>query len=153
MRFFVPPHKQRAFTLVEIVIALAIVAIMASIAYPAYTSQVTRARVGAAVADIAHLQMDLERYFTDHYAYPASLSELGPIPLDPWGNPYQYLRMSDATTGQMRKDRSLHPLNSDYDLCSMGPDGRSASPLTAHASQDDIIRAGNGSFIGLAANY
>ncbi|MCP5251868.1 MAG: hypothetical protein H6939_09135 [Burkholderiales bacterium] len=45
------------------------------------------------------------------------------------------------------------PINSDYDLYSMGKDGASVSPLTAKASRDDIIRANNGRFIGRAADY
>jgi len=53
----------------------------------------------------------------------------------------------------VRKDHNLVPLNTDYDLYSMGPDGNSVGPLTAKASRDDIIRANNGSYIGPAANY
>ena len=45
------------------------------------------------------------------------------------------------------------PLNSTYDLYSMGKDGQSQSPLTAKASLDDVIRANDGGFIGLAAHY
>ncbi|MCG6963484.1 MAG: prepilin-type cleavage/methylation domain-containing protein, partial [Acidobacteria bacterium] len=36
---------------------------------------------------------------------------------------------------------------------SMGPDGKSQPPLTAKASRDDIVRAGNGSFVGVAIDY
>ena len=53
----------------------------------------------------------------------------------------------------MRKNRFMVPINSDYDLYSMGKDGQSVSPLTAKASRDDIIRANDGQFIGLASNY
>ena len=53
----------------------------------------------------------------------------------------------------MRKDRSLVPLNSTYDLYSMGKDGQSQPPLTAKASRDDIIRANDGSFYGIAEDY
>jgi general secretion pathway protein G len=35
----------------------------------------------------------------------------------------------------------------------MGKDGISSAPLTAKASADDVIRANNGGFIGLAARY
>jgi general secretion pathway protein G len=35
----------------------------------------------------------------------------------------------------------------------MGKDGKSQSPLTAKASRDDIIRANNGQYVGLAADY
>jgi general secretion pathway protein G len=47
----------------------------------------------------------------------------------------------------------MHPLNTDYDLCSMGPDGKTNAPLTAKASHDDIIRANDGQYIGVAANF
>jgi len=55
--------------------------------------------------------------------------------------------------GKVRKDHNLVPLNSDYDLYSMGKDGKSVSPLTAKASRDDIVRANNGAFVGLASEY
>ena len=55
--------------------------------------------------------------------------------------------------GQARKDRFLVPLNSDYDLYSMGPDGKSSSPITAKPSQDDIIRAADGSYVGPAIDF
>jgi general secretion pathway protein G len=53
----------------------------------------------------------------------------------------------------MRKDRNLVPINSDYDLYSMGPDGESMPPLTAARSRDDIVRANNGGFVGTAEAY
>ena len=45
------------------------------------------------------------------------------------------------------------PINTDFDLYSVGADGRTAAPLTARFSHDDVVRANNGSFIGLAVNY
>jgi general secretion pathway protein G len=44
-------------------------------------------------------------------------------------------------------------LNSTYDLYSKRKDGQSSSPLTAKASRDDIIRANDGGYIGLASAY
>jgi general secretion pathway protein G len=55
--------------------------------------------------------------------------------------------------GKWRKDRFLVPLNSDYDLYSMGKDGCTVAPITAKASHDDILRANNGSYVGLASKY
>jgi general secretion pathway protein G len=46
----------------------------------------------------------------------------------------------------------LVPINTNYDLYNMGPDGRSGTPLTANHSRDDIIRANNGEYIGPAYN-
>ena len=45
------------------------------------------------------------------------------------------------------------PLNSDYDLYSMGLDGESKKPLSAKVSQDDILRALDGAFVGLAEDF
>ncbi len=52
-----------------------------------------------------------------------------------------------------RKDRFLVPINSDYDLYSMGADGESVEPLTAAKSRDDIVRASDGAFVGVAENF
>ncbi|MFB3081339.1 MAG: hypothetical protein ACE1Y1_06150, partial [Nitrosomonadaceae bacterium] len=73
--------------------------------------------------------------------------------LDPWSAPYEYLNLDGAPIGQVRKDQALVPINSDYDLFSKGPDGASTAPLTAANSRDDIVRANNGSFIGIASDY
>ncbi len=54
---------------------------------------------------------------------------------------------------QARKDRFLVPINSDYDLYSRGKDGLSVAPLTAAQSRDDIVRAANGTFVGLAEKF
>ena len=75
---------------------------------------------------------------------------------DPWGNPFQYLRINGGNLkgkGSLRKDKSLVPVNSDFDLYSMGKDGVSVPPFTAKQSHDDIVRANNGGYIGLAADY
>jgi general secretion pathway protein G len=62
--------------------------------------------------------------------------------LDPWQQPLQYLNIENGGSnwhGKCRKDRNLNPLNTDYDLYSIGADGKTATPLTAKASQDDIV--------------
>jgi general secretion pathway protein G len=76
--------------------------------------------------------------------------------VDPWKNPYQFLRIDGAGLkglGALRKDKSLVPVNTDYDLYSTGKDGASQPPFTAKASEDDIVRANNGRYIGLADKY
>lgn len=74
------------------------------------------------------------------------------------GQPYQYLKFTlnkngKINPGKVRKDRFLVPLNSDYDLYSMGPDGDSKPPLTAAASRDDILRAADGAYVGVASDF
>jgi|APLak6261702949_1056265.scaffolds.fasta_scaffold00135_1 general secretion pathway protein G len=148
-------RRRRLFgvTLLELMIAVLVVGLLTGIAVPSYNAYMERAKVATAKKDILEISARLDRAFVATNKYPANLSALGGAPLDPWGNPYRYLAMDGATVGQKRKDKSLHPLNSDYDLYSMGPDGKSQTPLTAKASRDDIIRANNGGFIGVAEDY
>ena len=86
---------------------------------------------------------------------PDSLQEVGITDLlDPWGNPYEYLDYEKAQGPvQPRKDKFLKPINSTYDVYSKGKDGDSKIPLTAKASRDDIVRANDGAFIGLAVEF
>jgi len=141
-------------TLIELMLALIVVALVGALALPSYRAHVKRTRVSQAVTDMKRIEMSIERYVTDRGRHPATLADLGgTVPVDPWDRAYRYLRMQGASVGQVRKDHALHPLNTDYDLYSTGEDGRTAGPLTAAHSRDDIVRARNGSFVGLASNY
>ncbi len=60
---------------------------------------------------------------------------------------------SNCSENGARKDRHLHPISSDFDLYSMGKDGDSVKPLTAQKSHDDVIRASDGGYYGLAKNF
>jgi len=62
-------------------------------------------------------------------------------------------RKGESKADKARIDHQLHPINCDYDLYSKGADGKSTAPLTAKISQDDIIRANNGGYVGLVSNY
>lgn len=143
------------FTLIEIIVSLAILGILAGVALPLYAGYIDRARNETAVADIGGISLALTSYFTDNGKYPDSLAEVRYATYrDPWGNPYQYLNIQTAKDkGSMRKDRFLVPINSDFDLYSMGKDGISVPPLTAKASRDDIIRANDGAYIGPADGF
>ncbi len=147
--------RQRAFTLFELLIVVAIIGILAAVAWPSYQHYVNQARIAQAKAEIRIIESKLERYYAEQLRYPETLAHIGLGDMrDPWGNLYRYLRITPTTTrGQLRKDRNLVPINSDYDLYSMGRDGASVSPLTARPSRDDVIRASDGRFVGLAADY
>ena len=146
---------QAGFTLVELLIVMCILVTISAMAIPSLISAVNAARIARAVGDISTMQTEIEQYNILNGQLPNALSDIGrPNFLDPWGNPYQYLNHTTMKgNGQARKDRFLVPLNSDYDLYSVGADGKSSPPLTAKSSQDDIIRASDGGYIGLASQY
>lgn len=143
------------FTLIEIILSLAILGILAGIAIPLYAGYVDKAKMETAIADVRTISSAVTTFFANRNTYPESLAEVGYATYrDPWGNPYQYLNIQTAKNkGLMRKDRFLVPINSDYDLYSMGKDGQSIPPLTANVSKDDIIRANDGAYIGPAGGF
>jgi general secretion pathway protein G len=144
------------FTLIELVVLLLVLAMLVTISVPIYNGYRDKARNAKAAADIAVTQFDLSFYTSTNGSLPDSLDALGRGPiLDPWGHPYGYLNYATIASGhgEQRKDRFLVPINSTYDLYSMGKDGKTKAPLTAQDSRDDIIRASDGLFIGLASDF
>ena len=148
-------RRERAFTLLEVMFTIAILTVLVSIAIPSYENYRERVRIAQAVTDIGYLQTLVKMFIDDNRSPPDDLAQVGQGgKLDPWGNPYQYLNLETLKgKGKARKNRNLVPINSDFDLYSMGKDGASAGPLTAKASRDDIVRANDGRFIGLAQDY
>lgn len=150
-------NRISGFTLVELLAVVAIIGALVAIALPNYEAYVERSKQTAAMSDMTNIMMAIDRHVIRANEFPATLAEVGfGEALDPWGNAFQYLRIAGTprpNRGQLRKDKNLVPLNSDYDLYSMGKDGRSQKPLTAAASRDDIVRAGNGAFVGLAVDH
>jgi general secretion pathway protein G len=142
------------FTLLELMLGVGIVAILAAIAIPGYRAVYERSDVNKAVQDLGAIAAEIERFRSIRLQLPDSLTELSNIPpADPWGHPYQYLNFDGASNGKIRKDHNLHPLNTEFDLYSKGPDGASVPPLTASPSRDDIIWAKDGTFVGKAADF
>ena len=226
------------FTLMELMIGIAIVGILASIATPNYIKFREKARIELAITEMRFIEKEIMNYLVDNGELPEDLSAIGMDDiLDPWGRPYEYLvtqgicdeKVKDdkgkkgkkddkgknesylagfrrifmepaflfpgfniafiqlvefkkifpqdiilsllakkdkddkddkdkdkddkSIKGKPRKDHQMHPINCDYDLYSVGKDGKSEAPLTAKVSQDDIIRANNGGYVGLVSNY
>jgi general secretion pathway protein G len=140
---------------VELMVAIGILAVIAAIGLPSYVSYKQRAYVAAATMDIMTIATAINRYNTVNNSPPPDLATIGfDTLLDPWGRPYVYLSFTGLHgNGQMRKDKNLVPLNTQYDLYSVGADGQSRLPLTVPVSKDDVILANDGNYIGLASNY
>jgi len=106
-------RRIRAFTLIEVMVVIAILAVLAALIAPKVMSRPDEARVVAARQDIASLLQALKLYRLDNLRYPTTeqglaalvtrptLAPVPPnwkpggylerLPRDPWGNPYQYL--------------------------------------------------------------
>ncbi|MCI5107192.1 MAG: type II secretion system GspH family protein [Pseudomonadales bacterium] len=150
-------YRQSAngFTLLEALISMAIIGLVTAVALPSYQDHLDRADNALAAKDIALIDQAIEVYYADKFSYPPTLNAVGYGGLqDPWGNNYEYLRFDEDTKrGDMRKDRNLVPVNNDYDLYSKGKNGVSSKPFTSNPGRDDIVRANNGRYIGLAEDY
>ena len=144
------------FTIVEIMIAVVVLGIIGAIAVPIYENYITEARIATAIKDIRQISLILDDRFLDNEP-PPTLADVGITLVDPWGNAYQYLWLrgnpAPGLNGQRRRDKSMNPVNTDYDLYSMGPDGLTAAQFVAGQARDDIVRANDGDFVGVAADH
>jgi general secretion pathway protein G len=156
------------FTLVELLISVAIVATLAAIAVPLTQDYLNRGNVARAAVEIRGLEKEIIYYKTEIGRYPCavdpwtSLMEIGRENfLDPWGTSYKYRNLEDGPKAGdkkpqfCRRDRSFNPLNDDFDLYSVGPDRRVPTnyQITKGTGADDIVRAGNGQYVGEGSKY
>lgn len=148
------PGRTRGMTLVELLLVMGMLGVLAAIAWPVYSGYRERINQKLAIQDIKLLELLLKDYASQGEV-AQSLADIGNAgKLDPWGRPYVYQELSSIQgKGKARKDRRLNPLNSDFDLYSLGKDGVSRQQLTNKSSLDDVVRANDGAFVGLAADY
>ena len=168
------------FTLIEVAVVLSIIGVLSSTAGAQYFKMLERARIARTIVELRGIAAELDPMGDDNATLPTSLADAGIGRKDPWGRPYRYLRIQGeippavASTddglpqvsappnqgeggspalAEARKDRFLVPINSDYDLYSVGPDGETHVTLNNRVSRDDIIRAADGAFYGLAEKF
>jgi prepilin-type N-terminal cleavage/methylation domain-containing protein len=70
-----PLRRQRAFTLVEMLVVIAIIGILAAILIPSVQVAVTKARNAAIYEEIVQLEMSIEQYKNSHNDYPPNFFE------------------------------------------------------------------------------
>lgn len=105
-------YTQSGFTLIEILVVLAIIGILASVVVPNILDNPDKARVIKAQQDIKTIESAMQMYKLDNFVYPSTDQGiealvdkptggtipknwkeggyLKDLPEDPWGNPYQY---------------------------------------------------------------
>jgi len=130
--------RRSAFTLIELLLVLVILAVLAAVVVPKFTNRSEQAREAAAKTDIANMETALDAFEIDNGRFPSTEEGLGALleapsnarswkgpylkrgmPNDPWGNPYVY--RFPATHSK-----------SGYDLYSTGPDGH-------EGGDDDVV--------------
>jgi general secretion pathway protein G len=140
------------FTVIELMAVCAIIGLLSVIGLPKFRDIQDKAKVARAIGEIHAIQTDL----TTQDSLPDDLGVIGRATmLDPWGRPYVYNKFPPnlRVPPGARRDRFLVPINSTFDLYSVGPDGASNPPLQAARSRDDIVRGNDGGFIGLATKF
>jgi general secretion pathway protein G len=122
--------RRNAFTLIELLLVLVILAVLAAVVVPRFTGRAEQARITRAKNDVSQIGVALGAFEVDCGHYPSTEEGLRPlveqppnvqnwhgpyiergVPTDPWGNAYVYRYPGTHNA-------------SGYDLFSMGPDGR-----------------------------
>lgn len=139
------------FTLVELLIVVAIVAIVASLAVPAYVTFLKNAQYSRTMQEIRLLEAEIFEYQIVHGDLPPNLAAINRATLaDPWGNPYEY---NPTPTRRYAFDF----LNNDFDLYSKGYDGLTEDLVhvlgAGGPGSDDMLRGFNGAFLGTGAAW
>lgn len=121
-------------------------------------SFIERAKIANAIGKLGAVNIALNRFELSHGRYPSSMDELLFLSetdrIDPWGNPYVFFSFEGVNgNGPKRKFLSAVPVNRYFDVYSMGPDGKTATPMVSEPGGDDIIIAADGSYIGIACYY
>ena len=122
-------RKQRGFTLIELMVVLAIIGVLAALIVPNVLGRADEARVTAARTDVGNLMQALKLYKLDNQRFPSAEQGLNALiakpttepvpgnwkpyldklPNDPWGRPYQYMNPG---------------IKGEVDVLSFGADGQ-----------------------------
>lgn len=95
--------KSLGFTLIELMIAVAIIGVLAGIVYPSYTEGVVRARRAEAMTELAKIANLQEQYYADHRTYVTDMTKLG-FAADPYITENGYYSIDTTAVSAIASD-------------------------------------------------
>ncbi|HYC45011.1 MAG TPA: type IV pilin protein [Burkholderiales bacterium] len=74
--------KSKGFTLIEILVAIVVVAILAAVALPSYRDYILRGKIAEATSNLADMRVKMEQYFQDNRTYVGACAAgtVAPLP-------------------------------------------------------------------------
>ncbi len=88
--------RYNGFTLIELVITIAILGVLTAVSYPSYKDYILKTKRAQALTTLHDIRMNYENYFIEKHAYPAN-NEL--LPEDTSSDPQTFYRYSSVVTG------------------------------------------------------
>jgi general secretion pathway protein G len=148
-----PKQRQRhlvtfaGFTMIELLVVVAILGTLAILSIPTYNEFVSRAKNGRAKQEVRVLEREIIGYFMETESLPITLGEISRGDLkDPWGNPYVYFNTPTRSKFGIM-------LNTDFDIFSKGEDGNTDPVVSSAAGKDDLVRGADGAFLGFGEDW
>ncbi len=166
---------QKGVTLIELLIVMVILGIFLSFAIATFLnadvdcrkpdqrpSILARVYEAAAIAKLLKVDIKIKTFELNHNRYPDTIDELvghgglGITEEDLWvdGSRMIFTPVWNTTNmGKVRKYKDIHPVNLNYDLYTLGRDGKTATPFTSQPGCDDIVVANDGQYVGYAYRF
>jgi type IV pilus assembly protein PilE len=82
-------RNARGFTIIEILIVVAVIGILSAIAFPSYNNYVMRSKISEAVGNLSDMRAKMEQYFLDNRTY-VNACEAGTVAPLPTGKYFSY---------------------------------------------------------------